>query len=276
MKRLYSNGALSFYTHYQNKDICLYKIDIKEPFEYETDKIDGHIIDTIIKNDKDETALYFISNENHLIALQTVVVGNQEVTYPVIIFDEQKYKPAYQEDHLIFITSSHNLLSDYPLIKECTNEIEWQFLNRLNTCEIYPNSDFSKTQYHNSRLSLIDGQPNCFHFNTDFDEIYANYREEDYRVSRWAYNIGKKNEYLITQCDDTGESFIYYTNPIERFKYNLMRPKTLAILGALALVATGAIKCSSHNDEKEIPHSKPELIQSAETPTINQSSSKTR
>ncbi|MBR6675338.1 MAG: hypothetical protein IKL32_05420 [Alphaproteobacteria bacterium] len=55
-----------------------------------------------------------------------------------------------------------------------------------------------------------------------------------------------------------------------------MRPKTLAILGALALVATGAIKCSSHNDEKEIPHSKPELIQSAETPTINQSSSKTR
>lgn len=276
MKRLYSNGALSFYTHYQNKDICLYKIEIKEPFEYETDKIDGHIIDTIIKNDKDETALYFISNENHLIALQTVVVGNQEVTYPVIIFNEQTYKPAYQEDHLIFITSSHNLLADYPLIKECTNEIEWPFLNRLNTCEIYPNSDFSKTQYHNSRLSLIDGQPNCFHFNADFDEIYANYREEDYRVSRWAYNIGKKNEYLITQCDDTGESFIYYTNPIERFKYNLMRPKTLAILGALALVATGAIKCSSQNDEKETPHSEPMLIQSAETPTTNQSSSNTR
>ena len=89
MKRSYSNGTLSFYTHYQNKDICLYKIDIKEPFEYETEEIDGHIIDTIIKNDKDETALYFISNDAHLIALQSVVVDNQEATYPVIIFDEK-------------------------------------------------------------------------------------------------------------------------------------------------------------------------------------------
>ncbi len=276
MKRLYSNDTLSFYTHYQNKDICLYKINIKEPFEYETEKIDGHIIDTIIKNDKDETALYFISNENHLIALQTIVVGNQEATYPVIIFDEKKYQPAIQENDLIFITTSQNLLVDYPLIKECTNEIEWQFLNRLNTCEIYPNSDFSKTQYHNSRLSLIDGQPNCFHFNTDFDEIYANYREEECRVSRWTHNIGKKNEYLITQCDDTGEYFIYHTHPVERLKYTLKKPKTLAILGALALMATGAVKCSCHNDEKEIPHSKPELIQSSEPLKINQSSSNTR
>lgn len=276
MKRLYSNDTLSFYTHYQNKDICLYKINIKEPFEYETEKIDGHIIDSIIKNDKDETALYFISNENHLIALQTVVVGNQEATYPVIIFDEKKYQPAIQENDLIFITTSQNLLVDYPLIKECTNEIEWQFLNRLNTCEIYPNSDFTKTQYHNSRLSLIDGQPNCFHFNTDFDEIYANYREEECRVSRWTHNIGKKNEYLITQCDDTGEYFIYHTHPVERLKYTLKKPKTLAILGALALVATGAVKCSCHNDEKEIPHSKPELIQSSEPLKINQSSSNTR
>lgn len=276
MKRLYSNDTLSFYTHYQNKDICLYKINIKEPFEYETAKIDGHIIDSIIKNDKDETALYFISNENHLIALQTVVVGDQEATYPVIIFDEKKYQPAIQENDLIFITTSQNLLVDYPLIKECTNPIEWQFLNRLNTCEIYPNLDFTKTQYHNSRLSLIDGQPNCFHFNTDFNEIYANYREEECRVSRWTHNIGKKNEYLITQCDDTGEYFIYHTHPVERLKYTLKKPKTLAILGALALVATGAVKCSCHNDKKEIPHSKPELIQSSEPLKINQSSSNTR
>ncbi len=248
MKRLYSNGQLSFFTHYQGKDICLYKIDIKEPFEYETEQIDGHIIDTIIKNDKDETALYFISNENHLIALQNVVVYEQTATYPVIVFDEQKYQPAIQNDNLILMTGSRNLLSDYPLIKECTNEIDWQFLNRLNTCEIYPNSDFKKTQYHNSRISHIDGLANYFHFNTDFEEIYANYREDECRVSRWTYNIGQKNEYCITQCDDTGESFIYYTHPVERLKYHLRQPKTLTILGALAIVATAVAKCSSHTE----------------------------
>lgn len=276
MKRLYSNGALSFYTHYQHKDICLYKIDIKEPFEYETEEIDGHIIDTIIKNDKEETALYFISNDTHLIALQSVVVDHQEATYPVIIFDEKKYQPAIQEDLLIFITSSRNLLSDYPLIKECTNEIEWQFLNRLNTCEIHTHPDSKKIQYYSSRPSYIDASPSYFHFDINFEEIYANYREDECRVSKWTYNVGQKNEYVITQCDDTGESVVRYTHLSEQLKYSLTRPKILAILGALALVATGVIKCSSHNDEKETPHSKSELIQSAETPTINQSSSKTR
>ena len=82
MKRLYSNGTLSFYTHYQNKDICLYKIDIKEPFEYEIEETDSHIIDTIIKNDKDETALYFISNENHLRLFNT---QDYMETVPVVL-----------------------------------------------------------------------------------------------------------------------------------------------------------------------------------------------
>ena len=267
MKRSYSNGTLSFWTQYQDKDICLYQIDIKKPFEYENEEIDGQIVDTVIKNDELDTALHFISNDNHLIALQSVIVDNEEATFPVIIFDEKKCKPAIQNDNLILITESHDLLSDYPLVKECTNEIEWQFLNRLNTCEIYVNPDFHKTEYHNSRPSHIDGLPNYFHFNKNFDEIYANYREEECRVSRWTYNIGQKNECIICQCDETEESFIYYTNPIERFKYNVMRPKTLAILGALALVTTAIVKCST---SPEIPE--PKTIVPAEKTTQDISS----
>ncbi|MBR5130137.1 MAG: hypothetical protein IKV03_02810 [Alphaproteobacteria bacterium] len=267
MKRSYSNGKLKFSTLFQKKEICLFEIDIKEPFEYETEEVDDQIIDTIIKNDKLDTALHLISNDNHFIALQSIVVNDEEATFPVIIFDKKKCTPAIQNDHLILITKSSNLLSDYPLVKECTNEIEWQFLNRLNTCEIHVNPDFHRIEYHNSRPSHIDGLPNYFHFNKNFDEIYANYREEECRVSRWTYNIGQKNECIICQYDDTEESFIYYTNPIERFKHNVTRPKTLAILGALALVTTAIVKCSSSHDTPE-----PKMIIPAEIPTQDISS----
>ena len=267
MKRSYSNGKLKFSTLFKQKEICLFEIDIKKPFEYETEEVDGQIIDTVIKNDELDTALRFISNDNHLIALQSVIVNNEEATFPVIIFDEKKCKPAIQNDNLILITASQNLLSDYPLVKECTNEIEWQFLNRLNTCEVYVNTDFHRTEYHNSRPSHIDGLPNYFHFNKNFDEIYANYREDECRVSRWTYNIGQKNECIICQCDETKESFIYYTHRMERLKYNIMRPKTLAIFGALALITTAIIKCSSSPDTHE-----PKMIIPAQTPTQDISS----
>lgn len=253
MKRSYSNGKLKFSTFFQQKEICLFEIDIKEPFEYETENIDGQIIDSIIKNDELDTALRFISNDNHLIALQSIVVNDEEATFPVIIFDEKKCKPAIQNDNLILITTSRDLLSDYHLVKECTNEIEWQFLNRLNTCEIHVNSDFHKTEYHTSRTSHIDGLPNYFHYNKNFDEIYANYREEECRVSRWTYNIGQKNECIICQCDETEESFVYYTHRIERLKYNLKQPKTLLILGALAIVGMGISKCYYHKENTEQP-----------------------
>lgn len=258
MKRTYSNGILSFWTTYRNEDICLYQIDIKKPFEYETEKIDGQTIDTVIKNDKYDTVLYFISNKDRLIVMQSVVVGAQEASYPVVMFDEKKYIPAIQNDYLIFITSYKNLLKECPLVKECTNSLDWQFLQIPNTCEIYTNPNFRQTQYHNTRTSLTDSNPNYFHFNADFEEVYANYCECDgRRISRWTYNVGQKDEYFLTKYDDTDEYFIYYTNPIKRLKYNLMKPKTLAILGALAIVSTAAVKCSCHNHIPEPREVKP-------------------
>lgn len=270
MKRLYSNGKLSFWTQYRDKDICVYQIDMKKTFEYESEKIDGQIVDTILLNDSDDTAYYFISDQNNLIAVKSVVVGSEEATYPVIIFDEKRCSPAIQEDNLILITASKNLLSDYPLVKECTKEIDWHFLSRFNTCEIHTNDDINKTEYHNSRLSFIDNKLNFFHFNHHFDEIYANYREEECRISRWCYNVGKKNEYLITQCDDTGETFIYHTHFSERLKYNLKHPQTILTLGFFAIMAIAMIKGCQSSDKDELPPpSNPTLISHMDNKHIN-------
>ena len=144
MKRSYSNGKLKFSTLFKQKEICLFEIDIKKPFEYETEEVDGQIIDTVIKNDELDTALHFISNDNHLIALQKIVTDDHEKTFPIIIFDEKRHTPAIQNDTLILITTNHNLSSDYPIIKECINEDEQEFFNRLNICEIYTHPDFNK------------------------------------------------------------------------------------------------------------------------------------